>query len=572
MVLEDDSFEKCLVTSINRRILFAVSLAIIRAKPEHTSYAEYCHELRRNTINTLKQNDPYGILRLHQKQSILNCIKELIPVSTKQNDSATDSLFDEPVEETQVLIRDTQNSQKVPFENFTENTSILDNDVFKVSNGLNESQETQMEWEYQRTDSQLFDSGVHSDQQKYDTGTHSINTKKCVSEVQTNNSVRQIDTKTLNNVNISKDIILQKEVGIPGTQMVLEQKFPGNQKLDDTRRGIETKKQPHPGVQTTNNSQNRARDNIKKASIEQKLENFNESMDVLFQDEETNLPSSFQNTTKEIRNDIEFLKTILSLKAQLKLCAEISTDSLLNILSPSSIQGVSNEKYSKISSQIVEYKLQQLNSEQMIETMFGQVLEFLQEKVFSDLQYLRTSLLFYKGSDLELYIDSIQELLPLCPKHFHYKTFQFIQKQTKEFFVECDINFEHESLEQVSFLLPKLCHTKPLLIKQYNYISHALNSLAHRLKHLPSRDSITSEPKLLRRLQNSAHLLSMGKQCLRQITSNEKDDNRTAKEKKELDKLVTVWRKRNRKIIKSMKEHLFLYVIESDGMFEAKVG
>uniref|UniRef100_A0A8D8YZ96 Uncharacterized protein n=1 Tax=Cacopsylla melanoneura TaxID=428564 RepID=A0A8D8YZ96_9HEMI len=205
----------------------------------------------------------------------------------------------------------------------------------------------------------------------------------------------------------------------------------------------------------------------------------------------------------------------------------------------------------------------------MIETMFGQVFEFLQDKMFSDLEYLRNSLLFYKGSDLELYIDSILELLPLCPKHFHYKTFQFIQKQTKTFFLECDIIFKHETLEQISFLLLKLCHTKLFLIKLCNYIFNALNSLVYKLKHLPSRDSIANEPKLLQRLQNSAYLLSMAKQCVWQIISNE---HKNGKEKKEVGMIMIEWRKTNRKIIRIMKEHLFLYVIESDGLFTAKLG
>jgi hypothetical protein len=53
--------------------------------------------------------------------------------------------------------------------------------------------------------------------------------------------------------------------------------------------------------------------------------------------------------------------------------------------------------YSSVASQVVEYKLQQVNSDLMIDTLFTQVLDFLEDSVFCRINENRELLFEYRG-------------------------------------------------------------------------------------------------------------------------------------------------------------------------------
>lgn len=111
------------------------------------------------------------------------------------------------------------------------------------------------------------------------------------------------------------------------------------------------------------------------------------------------LTDAYKNPLKatEISSDIDFLKTILSLKGLLRSGAAIPLSDLTNVLQPGEIHSTEDDQFSTISPHLLEYKLHQLNSDKLIETLYIRILDFFQENLFSKLEKDMQILMEYKG-------------------------------------------------------------------------------------------------------------------------------------------------------------------------------
>lgn len=101
------------------------------------------------------------------------------------------------------------------------------------------------------------------------------------------------------------------------------------------------------------------------------------------------------NSTR-IRTNIDFMKNILHLKALLKKNGTIPTNALVNILSDSDASAVS-EKFTSVSSHMLEYRLNKIDCTNIVENMFTQVLNYLEDNLFSKVEEDKFLLVNYRG-------------------------------------------------------------------------------------------------------------------------------------------------------------------------------
>ncbi|KAI5739039.1 hypothetical protein M8J77_014168 [Diaphorina citri] len=489
MISNDDTsheIEECLVKTINRRILLAVSLAIIRAKPEKTSYSEYCKELKEETLKTLRTNDPHGLLIQYQKQSILNCIRDLIPITssiTIDNDSQAIHSQPEPSSQYDSGFQsgkhnEMQDEDPKPLEvleEFDDNTSFsfMNDSPPDLASTLFKTRTSEIKSHVEFLKRILHLKALLK--KNADIPTNSLVDLVCPNIASINTQYGNI--ASTNNVfgNIASINTQNENIAHTNTQNIAStNNVFGNIPITNFQNGnILSTNTLYGNIASTNTQNTGSTNTLFRNSTSTNFQNGNFAS--------TN-NSPCENIAPQLRDG--------------NLCAATP--------------------YSSVASQVVEYKLQQVNSDLMMDTLFTQVLEFLEDNVFCRINENRELLFEYRGSDLEMYIDSFLELPPLTPKHYQNKLYQFLLKQTKHFFLDSEVKTQREVLEQLAHLFCKLCNTKLVLINMVQFILSSLLVLAETVQSLPCPDYMSSPPHthLLGKLHNTPYLLSMARECL----------------------------------------------------------